>query len=191
MLDNSQQAVIRQNDLIAYHGRHESNSNSPDKWWDRVAIHNASQTVRSLGVQWNRKCKICGIKVRSPFSTLHAYAYLPMEMKWDYFISYRKTASLPRKLSNLFSLTALGVYDGDFMKFPDVVAAVTLAGGRTYHRLLPAHEGHHAIRWFIHDPWAMFAKGDELKIPSSWIHSALAGLEKVNPFINKLEKLNV
>ncbi|KAJ7940108.1 hypothetical protein B0H13DRAFT_1850298 [Mycena leptocephala] len=163
MLDNSQRAVIRQNDLIAYHGRHESNSNSPDKWWDRVAIPNASQTVRSLGVQWNRKCKICGIE----------------------------TASLPRKSNNLFSLTALGVYDGDFMKFPDVVAAVTLAGGRTYHRLLPAHEGHHAIRWFIHDPWAMFAKGDELKIPSSWIHSALAGLEKVNPFINKLEKLNV
>jgi hypothetical protein len=37
----------------------------------------------------------------------------------------------------------------------------------------------------------MFAKGDELNIPCSWIHSALAGLEHVSPFIDKLENLNV
>jgi hypothetical protein len=77
------------------------------------------------------------------------------------------------------------------MKLPDGISAVTLAGGRTYHRMLPAHEGQHAIRWFIHDPWSMFTKGSEFDIPHSWIHSALAGLERVNPFIAELEKLNV
>jgi hypothetical protein len=37
----------------------------------------------------------------------------------------------------------------------------------------------------------MFIKGDEMEIPRSWIDSALAGLEQVNPFIAELEKLNV
>ncbi|KAJ6618392.1 hypothetical protein B0H10DRAFT_2217693 [Mycena sp. CBHHK59/15] len=57
--------------------------------------------------------------------------------------------------------------------------------------MLPAHEGQHAIRWFIHDPWDMFTKAAEMEIPNSWINSALAGLEWVNPFIAELEKLNV
>ncbi|KAJ7933507.1 hypothetical protein B0H13DRAFT_2306617 [Mycena leptocephala] len=57
--------------------------------------------------------------------------------------------------------------------------------------MLPAHEGQHAIRWFIHDPWAMFIKGTEFDIPHSWINSTIAGLERVNPFIAELEKLNI
>ncbi|KAJ6530661.1 hypothetical protein B0H19DRAFT_1273653 [Mycena capillaripes] len=57
--------------------------------------------------------------------------------------------------------------------------------------MLPAHEGQHAIRWFIHDPLAMFMKGSEFNIPHSWINSTLAGLERVNPFIAELEKLNI
>jgi hypothetical protein len=77
------------------------------------------------------------------------------------------------------------------MKFADGVAAVTLAGGRTYHRMLPSHEGQHAIRWFIHDPVSMFTKGEEMHIPAAWISSTLAGLERVNPFITELEKLKV
>jgi hypothetical protein len=36
----------------------------------------------------------------------------------------------------------------------------------------------------------MFAKGDDLDIPYQWISSALAGLERVNPFISELENLN-
>jgi hypothetical protein len=51
------------------------------------------------------------------------------------------------------------------MKFSPGVSAVTLAGGRTHHRILPSHEGQHALRWFIHDPVAMFAKGDDLDGP--------------------------
>jgi hypothetical protein len=92
-------------------------------------------------------------------------------------------------LNNIFSLTAIGVYNGDFMKFEPRVSAVTLAGGRTYYRLLPAHEGQHAICWFIHDPAGMFTKGMELDIPRSWINSTLTGLQRVNPFIDKLENL--
>jgi hypothetical protein len=92
-------------------------------------------------------------------------------------------------LNNICSLTAIGVYNGDFMKFEPGVSAVTLAGGRTYCRLLPAHEGQHAIRWFIHDPAGMFTKGTELEIPRSWINSTLAGLQRVYPFIDKFENL--
>jgi hypothetical protein len=69
------------------------------------------------------------------------------------------------------------------------VSAVTLAGSWTYYRLLPAHEGQHAIRWFIHDPMGMFSKGTQLNIPHSWINSTLTGLERVNPFIDKLDRL--
>jgi hypothetical protein len=80
------------------------------------------------------------------------------------------------QLNNIFSLTAIRVYDGDFMKFAEGVGAVTLAGGRTYHRMLPSHEGQHAIQWFIHDPVPMFTKGEEMHIPAAWISSTLAGL---------------
>jgi hypothetical protein len=46
---------------------------------------------------------------------------------------------------DLFSMTALGVYDGDFMYFDSGVSAVTLSGGRTYHQMIPPTEGQHAI----------------------------------------------
>lgn len=75
------------------------------------------------------------------------------------------------------------------MHFDTGIAAVTLAGGRTYHRILPAHEGQHAIRWFIHDPSTLFAKGDEQSIPNTWIDSVLQGLRRVNPFVGKLERM--
>lgn len=88
-------------------------------------------------------------------------------------------------------MTALGVHDGDFMKFGPGIAAVTLAGGRTYHRILPADSGEHAIRWFIHDPDTLFRKAQELEIPNSWIDSVLQGLRRVNPFVGKLESLRV
>ncbi|KAJ7862748.1 hypothetical protein B0H14DRAFT_3444464 [Mycena olivaceomarginata] len=37
----------------------------------------------------------------------------------------------------------------------------------------------------------MFVKGAEFDIPNSWVSSTFAGLERVNPFIAELEKLNV
>jgi hypothetical protein len=138
------------------------------------------------GERIHDQCFVCGPK------GVHYQPLLPpYPSEWDFFIDDRKTAAISRKLNNIFTLTAIGVYDGDFMKFPDGIAAVTLAGGRTYHRMLPAHEGQHAIRWFLHDPWAIFMKGAEFDIPNSWIHSTLAGLERVNPFIAELENLNI
>ncbi|KAJ7937614.1 hypothetical protein B0H13DRAFT_1588343, partial [Mycena leptocephala] len=87
------------------------------------------------GERIHDQCFVCGPK------GVHFQAPLPpYPHEWDYFIDNPKTARISRKL-NIFSLTAIGVYDGDFMKFPDGVAAVTLAGGRIYHRMLPAHEG--------------------------------------------------
>ncbi|KAJ7721671.1 hypothetical protein DFH07DRAFT_689637, partial [Mycena maculata] len=130
------------------------------------------------GERCHDECFVCGPKGSHYQLLLPSY---PQE--WDHFIGDRKTASLSRKFNSLFSLTALGVYDGDFMKFSPGVSAVTLAGGRTYHRLLPSHEGQHALRWFLHDPMALFAKGAEFDVPYDWINSALAGLERVNPFI--------
>ncbi|KAJ7302005.1 hypothetical protein DFH08DRAFT_627547, partial [Mycena albidolilacea] len=136
------------------------------------------------GERIHDQCFVCGPKGKHYLPPLPPY---PQE--WDGFIHNSKAAGLSRKLNNLFSLTAIGVHDGDFMKFAPGVSAVTLAGGRTYYRLLPAHEGQHAIRWFIHDPMGMFSRGTQLNIPHSWINSTLAGLKRVNPFIDKLDRL--
>jgi hypothetical protein len=52
---------------------------------------------------------------------------------------------------------------------------------------LSAREGQHAIRWFIHDPSAFFEEGEKFEIPRAWIDATLAGLNRVNPFIKKLQ----
>jgi hypothetical protein len=61
-------------------------------------------------------------------------------------------------------MTALGVHDGDFKHFDSGVSAVTLAGGCTYHRMIPATEGEHAIRWFIYDPSVIFSHEMQFKV---------------------------
>jgi hypothetical protein len=124
------------------------------------------------GERIHDKCFFCG-----PNGAHYQPPLPPYPQEWDYFIDDRKTVSISCKPNNIFSLTTIGVYNGDFMKFPDGVAAVTLSSGRTYHQMLPAHEGQHAIHWFIHDPWAMFSKAAEMAIPDSWINSTLAGLD--------------
>jgi hypothetical protein len=60
MLSDTRLAEIRQSDRNA-HQRRLPASNA--EWWERVAILNSSP-VQALGLQWNRKCKICGIEVR-------------------------------------------------------------------------------------------------------------------------------
>jgi hypothetical protein len=77
------------------------------------------------------------------------------------------------------------------MHFTAGASTITLAGGRTYHWIIPSEEGDHPIHWFIHDPQALFDHGVHCKIPFQWIHNALAGLERVNPFIHKLEKMAI
>jgi hypothetical protein len=96
------------------------------------------------GERIHNQCFVCGPKGKHYLPPLPLYP-----QKWDGFIHNSKTAGLSRKLNNLFSLTAIGVH-GDFMNFAPGVSAVTLAGSRTYYHLLPAQEGQHAIRWFIH-----------------------------------------
>jgi hypothetical protein len=75
------------------------------------------------------------------------------------------------------------------MTFPSGLSSVTLQSGRTYHRLLPADEAEHPLRWLIYDTDALRVHGRELKLDSAWIAAALAGLRRVNPFVNKLENL--
>ncbi|KAJ7349629.1 hypothetical protein DFH08DRAFT_615587, partial [Mycena albidolilacea] len=130
------------------------------------------------------KCFICGPNGSHLLPLLPAY---PAE--WNVFVNDHKTASMSRKLNNLFTLTAIAVHDGDFMKFGPGLSAVTLNGGRTYHRILSAWEGQHAIRWFIHDPSAFFEQGEKFEIPRAWVDATLAGLNRVNPFIKKLQHL--
>lgn len=115
----------------------------------------------------------------------------PFPDEWNTFLHHAHLGSLSRSLNNLFTMTAPGVYDGDFKHFNSGVAAVTLAGGRTYHRMIPATEGEHAIRWFIYDPSVLFSCGVQFNIPQSWIKSAIQGLERVNPYVRHLDRLRV
>jgi hypothetical protein len=98
------------------------------------------------GERCHDRCFFCGPKGNHYLPLLPPY---PEE--WGTFLRDRKTGSLSRKFNQLFSLTALGVHDGDFMHFSP----------------------------------------DDLQIPREWINSALARLERVNPFISELENLNV
>jgi hypothetical protein len=102
----------------------------------------------------------------------------------------RLIGGLSRKLNNLFCLTAMGVYDGAWMKFDSGIAAVTLAGGRTYHRMIPADTGEHPLRWMIYDVDALHSQGHELQLNGAWVTAALEGLQAVNPFISKLANIS-
>ncbi|KAJ7791129.1 hypothetical protein B0H14DRAFT_2170834, partial [Mycena olivaceomarginata] len=81
------------------------------------------------GERCHDECFVCG-----PKGSHYRPPLPPYPAEWDYFIHSPKVAPLSRKFNQLFCLAALGVYDGDFMKFSAGVSAVTLAGGRTYHR---------------------------------------------------------
>jgi hypothetical protein len=43
----------------------EQSADSDTAWWDRIALLNASEIAKPLGLRWNRNCKTCGIQVRS------------------------------------------------------------------------------------------------------------------------------
>ncbi|KAF8166751.1 hypothetical protein K438DRAFT_1774916 [Mycena galopus ATCC 62051] len=116
-------------------------------WWDRVGALHTLEVPEPFGLQWNRRCKNCNIEglinerlhdkcfVCGPKSS-HYQPLLPSYPgEWNSFINDRKTADLSRKLNNLFTLIAIAVHDGDFMKFRPGISAVTLNGGRTYHRV--------------------------------------------------------
>ncbi|KAK0433783.1 hypothetical protein EV421DRAFT_1842712 [Armillaria borealis] len=189
-------------DTVSTRPRHHQRGNpsNPGHWWDNVAVLNTSKVQRNT-LKWTRTCKYCGIKVLTNERThddcfvcgphgSHALPHLPpYPDEWQVFLAHRQLGASSRRLNSLFSLTALGVYDGDFMHFKSGVAAVTLNGGRTYHRLIPAQEGQHAIRWFLHEPGQRYVQGAEQSIPKNWIDAALAGLQRVNPFVKELQNL--
>jgi hypothetical protein len=131
-------------------------------------------------------CFVCGPDKSHLLPRLPAY---PRE--WNIFINSRTLGSLSRKLNNLFCLTAMGVYGGEWMKFESGISSVTLAGGRTYHRLIPADSGEHPLRWLIYDMSMLHSQGEKLELSQEWISAALAGLQRVNPFISKLANLAV
>lgn len=113
----------------------------------------------------------------------------PYPEEWHVFLNSHQLEAKSQCFNNLFMLTALGIYDGDFMHFKTGVVAVTLNGGWTYHCLIPAHEGQHAIWWFLHEPGMLYSQGTDQSIPKNWINTALAGLQRVNPFIRELQNL--
>ncbi len=77
------------------------------------------------------------------------------------------------------------------MHFKSDVATVTLNGGHTYHCLILAQEGQHAIRWFLHEPGQRYLQGAEQSIPKDWIDAELADLQQVNPFVKELQNLQM
>jgi hypothetical protein len=110
-------------------------------------------------------------------------------VEWDSFINTRTIAGLSRKMNNLFCLTAMGVHGGQWMKFDHGISAVSLQGGRTYHRIIPAEDGDHPLRWMVYDMPALLAHGHEQALAPSWVTAALSGLRRVNPFIRELDNL--
>ncbi|KAK0437174.1 hypothetical protein EV421DRAFT_1075724 [Armillaria borealis] len=145
-------------ETIPRRGAHRrSGASNLGHWWDGVAILNASQNIRRNELKWNRTCRYCGIKVLmnerthndcfvcGPHGSHVLPCFPPYPDEWQVFLSHRQLRASSRHFNSLFSLTVLGVYDGDFMHFKTGVAAVTLNGGRTYHCLIPAQEGQHAI----------------------------------------------
>jgi hypothetical protein len=138
------------------------------------------------GEDTHDRCFVCG-----PHGSHRLSPLPPYPPEWSTFLHHQTLGSLSRTFNNVFTMTALGVYDGDFMHFDSGISAVTLAGGWTYHRLIPATEGQHAIRWFIYDPATFLSEGLRNNIPSSWIQSAQQGLQRVNPYVQNLESLRV
>ena len=138
------------------------------------------------GKQTHGRCFVCGPAGRHLQPCPPEY---PPE--WNEIVSSKHAGTHSCTMNNIFSLTALGVYDGDFMHWDNGVSAVTLKGGRMYHWLIPAEQGEHVIQWFLYDPMAIHSARAEHDLPCGWLSSIPVGLESVNPFVNQLENLAV
>jgi hypothetical protein len=56
--------------------RNAINNSATIPWWDHIAILNTSQTTKPLGLDWNRSCKPCGIKVSHPFAQFYLFLFI-------------------------------------------------------------------------------------------------------------------
>ncbi|KAJ7226531.1 hypothetical protein B0H12DRAFT_1240560 [Mycena haematopus] len=141
-------------------------------WWDYIVELNSVSLPKHITLKWSRACATCNIKIlqhadnksKSCFicgpEGAHFVEPLPdPPEQWAPLLADKRLSGLSQKLNNVFCLTALGVHDGDFMKFPSGVSSVTLNSGRTYHRIIPTTEGDHAMCWFIHDPSTFHQNG--------------------------------
>ncbi|KAJ6468201.1 hypothetical protein C8R45DRAFT_1105577 [Mycena sanguinolenta] len=101
----------------------------PAKWWDTFALLNSDSTLRLVKFKWNRTCKHCGIKVLT-YELTHNRCFVcgpnkahllprlrPYPVEWNNIITHRDSGRHSCPLNNIFSLTALGVHDGDFIHF--------------------------------------------------------------------------
>ncbi|KAJ7232490.1 hypothetical protein B0H12DRAFT_1076858 [Mycena haematopus] len=154
--------------------------------WDNIASLNMTSPPKPIALPWSRACKTCGIKILQharhqtkacfvcgPNGAHNLPALPPYPPEWDVFLTDKHLSSLSRKLNNIFTLTALGVSDGDFVKFPSGLSSVTwTAGGRT-------------IGLFL----MLRANADIQQILSGWVDTVLRGLRRVNPFVNSLENM--
>jgi hypothetical protein len=67
-------AVWRQHNTGAHRAARHSVNNSSSvgttfaNWWDHLAFLNASSSITTINLRWNRRCKYCNIKVMSSFS---------------------------------------------------------------------------------------------------------------------------
>ncbi|KAJ7875090.1 hypothetical protein B0H13DRAFT_2550417 [Mycena leptocephala] len=157
----------------------------PSKWWDTFAVLNSSSTLRPVKLN-QHMTNVSFVAPIKPISS-QGFGHTLLSGTTLYPIVIQVETHAP--LNNIFPLTALGVHDGDFVHFEREVAAVTLNGGRTYHRLIPTTEGKHAIRWFLHDSSQFAEAGRSRSLPNGWTDQILAGLCRINPFIDKLESL--
>jgi hypothetical protein len=147
----------------------------------RLTINQVLTGERTAG----DSCFVCGKAGDHALPPLRPY---PVE--WNSFIESPNLARHSRQLNMCFTLTAMGVHGGSWMKFPSGLSSVTLNGGRTYHQLFAADQADHPLRWFVHDMEALRTRSRELELPSMWVEHALAGLRRVNPFVSKLENLS-
>jgi hypothetical protein len=183
------------------------------RWWEALPPRASLSPIR---LDWGGVCATCGVQVRASGSFLAMCAHLRQVLsgdsnacfvcgpngahlldrlpayppEWSVFIDSPNLGGLSRKLNNLFCLTAMGIYDGEWMKFDSGVASVTLAGGRTYHRMIPADSGEHPLRWMVYDMETLRSEGTRMELSDAWVSAALEGLQAVNPYIRKLANLS-
>lgn len=88
-----------------------------------------------------------------------------------------------RRLNNLFSFTAIGFTGSSHPTPPDAHIAIS---GRSYHHMLHLNEGHHSLRWFLHDEAEREQHGQQFDVDAEWLDAFCTALNRINSFNQKL-----
>ncbi|KAJ7303426.1 hypothetical protein DFH08DRAFT_986473 [Mycena albidolilacea] len=161
ILDEPHRAQIRQSDAEA-HRAHPHPQNTT--WWDRVAVLNSFEIPEPLGLYWNRKCKNCNIQGLTN-ERLHDKCFVC----GPYGTHYQPPLPLYPDEWDPF------IYDRK-------TANLSRKLNNTFTLTAIA----------VHDGDLMkFGPGvSAVTLNGAWIAATLAGLQRVNPFIKKLQCLN-